>query len=48
MSVFNGPASAIEDNRNKVSTIDENSSDEQYPSAKAVYGTFNTFANALK
>ena len=48
MSVFNGPASAIEDNRNKVSIIDENSSDEQYPSAKAVYGTFNTFANALK
>lgn len=48
MSVFNGPASAIEDNRNKVSTIDENSSNEQYPSAKAVYDTFNTFANALK
>lgn len=48
MSVFNGPASAIEDNRNKVSTIDGNSSNEQYPSAKAVYDTFNTFANALK
>ena len=41
MAIFNGPASAIEDNRNKVVTIDENSSNEQYPSAKAVYNALN-------
>lgn len=55
MSVFNGRASDIEDNRNKVSIIDKNSTDEQYPSAKAVYDVVqnvktksNMFANALK
>ena len=55
MSVFNGRASDIEDNRNKVSTIDENSTDTQYPSAKAVYDAmqsvivdYSLVANALK
>ena len=55
MSVFNGRASDIEDNRNKVSTINENSTDTQYPSAKAVYDAmqsvtvdYSLVANALK
>ena len=55
MSVFNGRASDIEDNRNKVSTINENSTDTQYPSAKAVYDAmqsasigYSFVSNALK
>lgn len=46
MAIFNGPASAIEDNRNKVISIDMSSTDEQYPSAKAIYDSFQ--ATALK
>lgn len=55
MSVFNGRAIDIEDNRNKVSIIDKNSTNKQYPSAKAVFDALQTvetrsdiFANALK
>ena len=55
MSVFNGPASAIEDNRLKTQSINENSTEEQYPSAKAVYDAmqsasvgYSFVANALK
>lgn len=56
MALFNGPASAIEDNRLKVQVIDENSTEVQYPSAKATYEATkqlqsyanNNFANALK
>lgn len=56
MALFNGPASAIEDNRLKVQVIDENGTEVQYPSAKATYEaikqlqsyTNNNFANALK
>jgi hypothetical protein len=56
MGVFNGPASAIEDNRNKVNEINEQSTKKQYPSALASYklqqqtkGYVNdNFANAIK
>lgn len=56
MALFNGPASAIEDNRLKVQIVDENSTEVQYPSAKATYEATkqiqsyanNNFANALK
>lgn len=56
MGVFNGPASAIEDNRNKVNEINEQSTENQYPSAFASYNlqqqtknyVNDNFANALK
>lgn len=55
MSIFNGSASDIEDNRNKVSIIDKNSTNKQYPSAKAVYDAmqsasigYSFVSNALK
>ena len=41
MSKFNGPAASIEDNRNKVSSITERSTNTQYPTAKAVFDLFN-------
>ncbi len=37
MSVFNGTAENIENNLNKVTSVDENSTDEQYPSAKLLF-----------
>lgn len=56
MAIFNGPASAIEDNRNKVNEINEQSTETQYPSAFASYKlqqqtksyVNDNFANALK
>lgn len=56
MGVFNGPASAIEDNRNKVNEINEQSTEKQYLSALGAYKlqqqirdyANNNFANALK
>lgn len=37
MSVFQGTAAEIENNKNKVSKIDKNANNIQYPSAKAVF-----------
>lgn len=56
MAIFNGPASAIEDNRNKVNEINERSTEHQYPSALALYRlqhqtksyVNDNFANAIK
>ena len=52
MAIFNGPASAIEDNRNKVNEINEQSTEQQYPSALAMYNLKqqinDKFANAIK
>lgn len=55
---FDGYVSEIEKNTNKVTTINESSTDDQYPSAKAVYNTVknsyndenfvNTFASVIK
>ena len=41
MSRFNGTAENIEDNRNKVTSISEKSTNSQYPSAKAVFDLFD-------
>lgn len=37
MSIFNGNANNIENNSNKVSEINSSSTNEEYPSAKAIY-----------
>lgn len=41
MAIFNGTVENIENTKNKVVEINENSTNEQYPSAKAVYDFTN-------
>lgn len=48
MAIFNGSVENIENNKNKVNTISENATPEQYPTVQAVIDYVNLVLETMK
>lgn len=48
MAIFNGSVENIENNKNKVNTISEDATPEQYPTVQAVIDYVNSVLETMK